>query len=311
MRHEAWLHNLAMNTELIPAIAAFARVAHHASFARAAAELGVSPSALSQTLKRLEARLGVRLLDRSTRHVRVTEIGQRFLQDAQPALASLAMAIEEINDTRDTPVGLLRLNVSRTAADILVSPHLVPFMAAYPEITVELHCDNALVDLVSGGFDAGIRLGENLAQDVIAVPLGSNHRIAIVAAPAYLHGRTPPLTPEDLNQHRCLNARLSSGLYRWEFSHQGREFSVAVNGPLISNDGQILLDAVRAGAGITCVFEVQVQDDLASGRLVPLLQPWWPSFPGFYLYYPSRVHVPRKLKVFIDFMQARLNGHGA
>ncbi|RYF75587.1 MAG: LysR family transcriptional regulator, partial [Comamonadaceae bacterium] len=161
-----------MSPELLAPIAAFARVAHHKSFTRAAVELGVSPSALSQTLRKLERSLGVRLLDRSTRRVGVTEHGQRFLAQAQPGLASLAFAIESLDESRDRPAGLLRLNLSRTAADILVMPHLMRFMDEYPDITLELHCDNALVDLVAGGFDAGIRLGENLAQDVVAVPLG-------------------------------------------------------------------------------------------------------------------------------------------
>jgi DNA-binding transcriptional LysR family regulator len=307
MQHEAQLQNTEMSPDLLPAIAAFARVAHHASFTRAAAELGVSPSALSQSLRTLEGRLGVRLLDRSTRRVGVTEIGQRFLQEAQPALAALATAVESVNELRDRPAGLLRLNLSRTAADILVMPHLVAFLEAFPDITVEIHCDNALVDLVGGGFDAGIRLGENLAQDVVAVPFGGRHRIATVAAPRYLTGRTPPRKPEDLSKHRCINVRLSGGIYRWEFSHKGRDFDIETTGPVVSNDGEILLYAVRAGIGIACAFEVQVQEDILAGRLIPLLKPWWPTFPGFYLYYPSRKHVPRKLRVFVEFMQSRLN----
>lgn len=297
-----------MSSDLFPAIAAFARVAHHASFTRAAAELGVSPSALSQTVRTLEGRLGARLLDRSTRRVGVTEIGRRFLSDARLGLTALESAIDAVNESRDRPAGLLRLNLSRTAADILVMPHLIAFNDAFPDITLEMNCDNALIDLVGNGFDAGIRLGENLAQDVVAIPLGGRQRIATVAAPRYLEGRTPPRTPDDLKGHRCLNARLGGSIYRWEFSHKGRDFDIETTGPLLTNDGDILLAAVRAGAGIACAFEVQVQDDIAAGRLVPLLKAWWPSFPGFYLYYPSRVHMPRKLRVFIDFMQQRLNG---
>ncbi|WP_310936243.1 LysR family transcriptional regulator [Variovorax sp. UMC13] len=296
-----------MSSELFPAIAAFARVAHYASFTRAAAELGVSPSALSQTVRTLEGRLGVRLLDRSTRRVGVTEIGQRFLSDAQLGLSALETAIDAVNESRERPVGLLRLNLSRTAAEILVLPHLIEFNEAFPDITLEMHCDNALLDLVGNGFDAGIRLGENLAQDVVAVPLGGRRRIATVAAPRYLEGRTPPRTPEDLKAHRCINVRLGGSVYRWEFSHKGRDFDIETTGPLLTNDGDVLLAAVRAGAGIACAFEVQVQDDIAAGRLVPLLKAWWPTFPGFYLYHPSRIHVSRKLRVFIDFMQQRLN----
>ncbi|MES3023072.1 MAG: LysR family transcriptional regulator [Pseudomonadota bacterium] len=307
MDNEAPLHNGVIAPELFPAIAAFARIAHHASFTRAAAELGMSPSALSQSMRTLERRLGVRLLERSTRRVGVTEIGQRFLRDAQPALAALATAIEGVNEARERPAGLLRLNVSRTAAEILVMPHLVDFLESFPDITVELHCDNALSDLVGGGFDAGIRLGEFLAQDVVAVPFGGPHRIATVAAPRYLAGIAAPRTPEDLRAHRCINVRLASGMYRWEYAHKGRGIEIEVHGPVVSNDGDIVLQAVRAGAGIACAFEVQVREDLAAGRLVGLLKPWWPSFPGFYLYHSSRLHVPRKLRVFIDFMQERLN----
>jgi DNA-binding transcriptional LysR family regulator len=295
-----------MAPELLPLIAAFERVAHHASFTRAAAELGVSPSALSQNLRTLEARLGVRLLDRSTRRVGVTEIGQRFLLEARHGLATLATAVGDLDELRDQPSGLLRLTLSRTAADLVVLPHLTPFLEAYPAITLELDCDNALVDLVAGGFDAGIRLGENLAQDVVATPLGGPQRMVTVAAPRYLQGRTAPRVPADLMQHRCLNVRLGIGIYRWEYTHKGRRVDIQVGGALIARDGDTLLSAIRSGAGIGLAFEAQVHDDLATGRLVPLLRSWWPTFAGFHLYHPSRAHVPRKLRAFIDFMQQRL-----
>lgn len=267
----------------------------------------MSPSALSQTLRKLEARLGVRLLDRTTRRVGVTEIGQRFLESVEPGLASLTAAIDGLDKMRDEPAGLLRLNLSRTAADILVVPHLVAFLDAYPDVTVESHCDNSLTDLVSGGFDAGIRLGENLAQDVVAVPFGGRQRIATVASPSYLKGRVQPRTPGDLRAHRCVNARPGSAIYRWEFSHKGRDVAIDVAGSLITNDGDTLLAAIRAGAGIGCAFEVQTREDIEAARLVPLLKPWWPTFPGFHLYHSSRAHVPGKLRVSIEFMQARLN----
>jgi DNA-binding transcriptional LysR family regulator len=294
-----------MDADLFPAIASFARVAHHANFTRAAAELGVSPSALSQTMRGLESRLGMRLLERTTRRVGLTEIGQRFLSEALPALAALAGAVDGLNEWRDRPSGVLRLNVSRTATDIVVMPHLADFLEAYPDITVDLHCDNALVDLVEGGFDAGIRISENLAQDVVALPLGGSHRIATVAAPRYLAGRDAPQTPAELVNHRCINVRLPSGLYRWEFSGEGRTFSVDVKGPIVTNDGDTVLSAVRTGAGIALAFETQVIADIAQGRLVPLLEPWWPRYEGFHIYFSSRLHVPRKLRAFIDFMQSR------
>lgn len=295
-----------MSLDLLPAIAAFARVAHHASFTRAAAELGVSPSALSQTLRTLERRLGVRLLDRTTRRVGVTELGQRFLADALPGLAALNSAVAGLDEARDRPAGLLRLNLSRTAADLLQMPHLGDFLALYPDITLEVTCDNTLIDLVAGGFDAGIRFGESLAQDVIAVPVGGPQRAVAFAAPSYLAGRTAPVTPADLQQHRCINARFPTGsLYAWEFADNGRIFEVETSGPLISNDGDVMLGAARAGAGIGYGFEPFVRDDFAAGRLVPLLEAWWPTFDGFYLYCPSRAQMPRKLRVFIDFLQQR------
>ena len=296
----------AMSPELLPAIAAFARVAHHASFTRAAQELGVSPSALSQTMRTLEQKLGVRLLDRTTRRVGVTELGQQFLEGAQPALTALAQAVEGIDEARDKPAGLLRLNVSRVAAELLFFPHFGAFAAAYPDITLEFVCDNRMVDLVEGGFDAGIRLGESLAQDVIAVPVGGPVRMVTYAAPSYLKGRKLPRTPEDLREHQCLNYRLTTGgIYRWEYAQDGRVLDVELAGPLISNDSDLLLAAARSGAGIATSFEGAVREDFASGKLVPLLEPWWPTFPGFYLYYPSRAQMPRKLRVFIDFLQAR------
>jgi len=296
-----------MAPELLPLIAAFERVAHHASFTRAAAELGVSPSALSQNLRTLEARLGVRLLDRSTRRVGVTEIGQTFLLDARHGLATLATAVGGLDELRDQPSGLLRLTLSRTAADLVVLPHLTPFLEKFPAITLELDCDNTLVDLVASGFDAGIRLGENLAQDVVATSLGGPQRMATVAAPRYLEGRVAPVVPADLMHHRCLNVRLGGGLYRWEYAHKGRRVDIQVGGTLIAHDGDTLLNAIRSGAGVGLAFESQVQDDLSTGRLVPLLKAWWPTFPGFYLYHPSRSHVPRKLSAFIEFMRQRLN----
>lgn len=295
-----------MSPDLLPAIAAFARVAHHASFTRAAEELGVSPSALSQTVRTLEAKLGVRLLDRSTRSVGATELGRQFLEGVRPALAALAQAVEGIDEARDKPAGLLRLNVARVSAELLLYPHFGDFAAAYPDIVLELVCDNRMVDLVEGGFDAGIRLGESLAQDVVALPIAGPQRMVSFAAPRYLEGRTPPRTPEDLREHRCLNFRLTTGgLYRWEYAQDGRELDVEVAGPVIANDSEVLLAAARAGAGIAVAFEGTVREDFDSGRLVPLLEPWWPSFPGFYLYYPSRAQMPRKLRVFIDFLQAR------
>jgi DNA-binding transcriptional LysR family regulator len=314
---EASLHNVAMfahvsagpllalSPDRFGAVFAFARVAHHSSFTRAAAELGVSTSALSQSIRSLEACVNMRLLHRSTRKVGVTEAGQQFLVDMEPAIAAWSTALDSVAESRERPAGVLRLNLSKAAADVLVMPHLVDFIDAYPDVTLEMHCDNALVDLVAGGFDAGIRLGEKLAQDMVALPLGRHQRLAVVAAPRYLHGRTVPRTPADLAGHRCLNGRLGGGIYRWEFAQKDRIFEMEVAGPMLTNDGDLLLDAARAGAGIATGFEALVREDIKAGRLQPLLEEWWPDFGGFFLYYSSRKMVPRKLRAFIDFMQSR------
>ncbi|MFF7709147.1 LysR substrate-binding domain-containing protein [Pseudomonas sp. NPDC007930] len=293
--------------DLFPAIAAFSRVAHHSSFSRAARELGVSPSALSQTVRSLEARLGVRLLERSTRRVGLTELGQRFLEATGASLGGLEQAIAEVAEWREAPAGLLRLNVSDVAAQLLIMPHLAAFMAAYPQVIVDLHCDNNLVDLVGGGFDAGIRLGESLAHDVVAVPLGGSLRGATFAAPAYLARHGAPRVPADLLLHRCACPRLGNGQQpmRWEYQQGEQWLEVQANPAMITNTGSLLLDTARAGAAIGCYLEPAVRADFAAGTLVPVLEPWWPSYGGFYLYYPSRVLMPRKLRVFIDFISAR------
>jgi len=296
-----------MSPELLPAIAAFAQVARHASFTRAAAHLGVSPSALSQTVRTLEGRLGVRLLDRSTRRVGLTELGRQFLDAAAPGLAQLAQAVDGLDERRDLPAGVLRLNLSSVAAHVLLVPHLADFAAAHPGVTLELHCDNRLLDLVDGGFDAGIRLGESLTQDVVAVPFGGPQRLVCFAAPGYLASRPAPRSPAELKDHACVNIRLTAGgVYRWEFAQAGRVFEMAVQGPLVANDNGVLIAAVRAGAGIGCAFEGEVRRDFEAGTLVPLLSRWWARFPGFHLYHPSRAQMPRKLRAFIDFMQPRL-----
>lgn len=299
-----------MSSDLLPSVSAFACVAHHASFTRAAAELGISPSALSQTVRVLENRLGVRLLDRSTRHVGLTELGRRFLQQAEPALAAMTAAFDGLIESRDKPAGLLRLNVSQTAAEIAVLPHMADFVAAFPDITLDLHCENEFTDLVTGKFDAGIRMGEKLTDGMVAVPLGGRLRLATVAAPRYLQGRELPRAPEDLRGHNCLQIRLPNGPYRWKYAQKdarkNRELTVETHGPVYVNDGAVLLAAARAGVGIAVVMEVLVAEDLAAGRLVPLLESWWPSLPSFYLYHPTRVNTPRKLRAFIDFIQERL-----
>jgi len=294
-----------MATQRLPAVFAFARVAHHASFTRAATELEVSPSALSQTVRSLEAQLGVRLLNRTTRRVGLTEQGERFLQQVAPGLQQIDAAFQDLDFLRDRPAGHLRINLPRIAAERLVLPRLPAFMARYPEVQVELFVDPSLADLVSGGFDAGIRLGECLAKDMIALPVGAMQRQVIVGAPDYFRRYPPPHTPRDLVAHPCIRYRRSNGrLMLFEFTRDGRDFEVEVAGRLVANDSELSLQLAREGLGLAQVFESQAAADVADGRLVRVLDDWQAPFPGFYIYYPAREHLPPKLRVFIDHLRA-------
>ena len=290
---------------LLPALAAFACVARHASFRQAAVELAVSPSALSQTIRNLERRLGTRLLQRTTRRVGLTEAGQRLLQDTAPALARIGEALHAVEANRDIATGQLRITAPRFAIEYLLLPHLPAFHAAYPQVEVELAMQAAMVDVVGEGFDAGIRLGESLADGMIALPLGPALRWTVVAAPAYLDRHGTPQTPEALLGHACIRHRSSSGrVMPWEFSRDGRDFSLDVSGPLLLNDSTLALQAARDGLGLLQVFEPIARADIDAGRLHKLLDAWQPPYAGFHLYYPSREQLAPKLRVFLDFMRA-------
>ena len=290
---------------LLPALAAFACVARHASFRRAAIELAVSPSALSQTIRSLERRLGSRLLQRTTRRVGLTESGQRLLQDTAPALARIGQALRSVEENRDVATGQLRITAPRFAIEHLLLPHLPAFHAAYPQVEVELAMQAAMIDVVGDGFDAGIRLGESLADGMIAVPLGAALRWVVVASPGYLQRHGMPDTPEALIGHACLRHRSSSGrVMAWEFSREGRDFTLDVSGPLLLNDSTLALQAARDGMGLLQVFEAIADADVQAGRLQRVLDAWQPPFAGFHLYYPSREQLAPKLRVFIDFMRA-------
>ena len=314
MLYEALLHNhrpwIPSGPELLPAVAVFARVAQRASFTRAAAELGVSPSALSQTVRTLEERLGIRLLNRTTRRVGVTEAGAQFLQRVLPALEQLGAAFSELDELRGKPAGTLRINLSRVVLTTIIAPILGEFARAYPQVRLDLTADDRLVDLVAGGYDAGIRLGERLAQDMIAVRATGLQRQVVVGSPDYFRRHPKPHEPHepaDLHEHACIRFRMGSGaIYRWEFEHEGEEFEIDVDGPLISNDNQFMIEAARQGLGLGMFMHDLVRADLEQGRLLAVLEDWCPPFPGFYLYYPSRAQMPLKLRVFIDFLQARL-----
>jgi DNA-binding transcriptional LysR family regulator len=296
----------AVGPDLFPAVAAFARVAQLASFSKAAAALGVSPSALSQTIRTLETRLGMRLLNRTTRRVGVTEAGALFLQRVLPALEQFTAAFSELDELRGQPTGTLRISLPRMAMTTIIVPLLGDFCGAYPQIRLDLIADDRLVDLIGEGFDAGIRLGERLARDMIAVRATREQRIAVVGSPEYFERNSRPLQPADLHQHRCLRFRFSSGvIYRWEFGRGGQEFDMEVDGPLICNDNALMQAAAKQGLGLAHLMEDLVRDDLASGQLVRVLEEWCPPFPGFYLYYPSRAQMPLKLRALVAFLAAR------
>ena len=269
---------------------AFRAVAQERSFTRAAALLGVSPSALSQTLRGLEARLGLRLLARTTRSVAPTEAGERLLGSLGPALDQIDATLAAIGGFRETPSGTIRLTAGEHPAETIIWPALERLLPDYPDITVEVEVDNTLTDIVAGRYDAGIRLGEQVAKDMVAVRIGPDIRMAVVGSPAYFAGRPRPTTPPDLASHACINLRLPTlgGLYAWEFKKGERELNVRVDGPLVFNVTPLMLKAALAGFGLACLFEDQVQTHLADERLVRVLADWCPPFPGYHLYYPSR-----------------------
>jgi DNA-binding transcriptional LysR family regulator len=301
-----------------PALRAFHSIARHGSFTRAAAELEVTPSALSQTMRQLEQRLGARLLQRSTRKVGLTEAGRLFLERIGPALAEIDGAVEALRQHGDHPAGTLRITAPHSLLDQLLAPVLADFLRAYPDVTLDLIADNALTDLVADGVDAGIRLGERLARDVVALPLGGPLRAVVVGAPAYFarHGR--PQHPRELQQHVCARFRYrsSGAIYRWEFAQRGRTrkggapahrwFEIDVSGPLITNEPSLPIQAALDGLLLVHTLEPMVREHVAAGRLQTVLDAWLPPFDGFYLYYPSRLQVPPKLRVFIDFLRERL-----
>ncbi|MCU3628570.1 LysR family transcriptional regulator [Enterobacter hormaechei subsp. steigerwaltii] len=268
----------------------FMVVARERSFTRAAAQLGVSQSALSHAMRNLETRLEVRLLTRTTRSVAPTEAGEQLFMRLSPHLLEIEQELTALRDTRDRPAGNIRLTAGEHAMSAVLWPALKPFMAQYPDINVEVTVDNGLTDIVDGRFDAGVRLGEQVAKDMIAVRIAPDMRMAVVGSADYLQRFGVPETPEQLDQHRCINMRLPTrgGLYAWEFERDGRELRVRVDGQLILNSLPQRIDAAENGLGLAYVPEDAVQDALAESRLVRVLEAWCPAFTGYHLYYPSR-----------------------
>lgn len=293
-------------------LTAFMAVAEHKNFARAAAMLDLSPSTLSQIIRALESRLGVRLLHRTTRHVSLTEVGEHFLRRIRPAFDELHAATESINDFRDTPMGTLKLSVSSIPAQMILAPLLKDFLHAYPAIQLEISVDNINTDIVEGQFDAGIRYGRQIAQDMQLVTASPPSRIIAVASPDYLAHHTAPVTPDDLQTHACIRLRMASRqLLAWSFEKAGNTIELLVNGPLIVNDVDLLIKAVRDGIGIGYMVESYIAEDIRQQKLIPLLEDWSPPYHGWYLYYAGRRHLSAPLKAFISFLRERVQQQSA
>ncbi|WP_426756032.1 LysR family transcriptional regulator [Myxococcus sp. Y35] len=286
---------------------AFVAVARERSFTRAAATLGMSPSALSHAMRGLEERLGVRLLARTTRSVAPTDAGERLLQSLAPALAEIEHGLDALGAWRQALTGSVRLTTFSSAAQMVLEPKLPAFLLANPGVQVEVNIDNGLTDIVAEGFDAGIRFGESVEKDMVAVRVGPDMRTIVVGTPDYFTRYPKPETPADLERHACIGYRMKSsgGLLPWEFARDGREFNVRPRGPLIVDEVPLALSAVRAGAGLGYLMEHEVTEDLASGRLVQVMDDWCPSFPGYHLYHPSRRQTPPALRALIDWLRWR------
>lgn len=285
---------------------AFAAVARLRSFRRAAQEMGVSPSALSHAMRSLETKLGVRLLHRTTRSVAPTEAGERLMDRLAPALLDIHEALESVNQFRDSPLGTLRINAPRAAAALVLAPLLSRFLSTHPGMKIELTTNDALVDIVADGFDAGVRFGESLQQDMVAVPLGPAQRFIVVCSPSYAATHGTPTSPHDLPQHQCVRIRFSSGVfYRWEFAHGAEQLEVDVHGALATDDMAVMVRAAQDGLGLAYVYAQYAAPALAQGSLVTVLDDWCPSIAGFYLYYPSRRLMPAGLKAFVEMLKVR------
>lgn len=286
-------------------LAAFAVVAEARSFTRAAARLNVSPSALSQTIGKLEKRLGVRLLSRTTRSVTMTDAGERLLAVVQPRVAEIEAELANLLALRDRPSGTIRITTSEYPALSILEPVLARLMPDYPDITVEVSVDYGLTDIVAERFDAGIRLGEHLAQDMIAVPISPPLRMAVVGSPAYFARHTKPVEPADLHQHRCINVRFPrlGNLAQWEFEKDGRVVNVRVTSCLINNSLHLGLAAARDGIGLAWLPAELVRPQVVTGDLVQVLEDWCPSFAGYHLYYPSRMHPSAAFTLLVDALR--------
>ena len=284
---------------------AFVAVARARGFRTAASVRGVSPSSLSEALRRLEARLGVRLLNRTTRSVTPTEAGERLLERLVPALGEVGSALDAVNVFRDSPAGTLRLNVATVVARIILPPLVTRFLSRHPGIVMEVTADDSFIDVLAAGFDAGVRYDERLERDMIAVPIGPREqRFVTAGAPAYFAAHGRPTHPRDVLDHACIRHRFASGaMPSWEFERNGEVIKVVPQGPLIATSGTLEMAAAIQGLGLIRTFDGFLAEAVADGRLEPVLDDWSPPFPGPYLYYASRRHMPGPLRAFVDFLK--------
>jgi DNA-binding transcriptional LysR family regulator len=294
-----------MDRATLSDLAAFQAVAREGSFTRAAAQMGLSQSALSHLIRALEERIGLRLLSRTTRSVAPTEAGAQLLARIGPRLDEIEAALLALGDLRDRPSGSIRLTCSEHAAETVVMPKLPAFLRAWPDIAVEVSLDEGFTDIVTERFDAGIRLGEQVARDMIAVPISPPMRMAVVGTPAYFAQNPPPVVPQDLTLHRCINLRLQTagGLYAWEFEKAGRRLPVRVSGQLTFNRGMQMVEAALQGLGLCFTPENRVAAALAEGRLIRVLEDWCPPMPGYHLYYPSRRQPSAAFTLFVEALR--------
>jgi DNA-binding transcriptional LysR family regulator len=288
-------------------ITAFLVIAREGSFTKAAAKLGVSPSALSQTVRNLEARLGLRLLTRTTRNIAPTEAGERIIRAVGPKLDEVDAELAALTALRDTPAGTVRLSAGEYAAELILWPAIHKLLPQYPDITLEITIDNGLTDIVAERLDAGVRLGEQVAKDMIAVRIGPDMRMAVVGAPDYFKGRKQPRVPQELTDHNCINLRMptAGGLYAWEFEKNERELRVRVEGRLVFNTATMAVQAALANDGLAFVPEDRVRDHIDAGRLIRVLADWCPPFSGFHLYYPSRRQPAPAFAVVVEALRYR------
>ena len=294
-----------MPKENLADLQAFVTVAQARSFTRAAAQLGVSRSALSHAMTALEARLGVRLLSRTTRAVSVTEAGARLLAVAASRIADIEAELVSLTALRDQPAGTVRITAHDHAIATVLWPKLLPLLRAYPDVKIEMNVDYAITDIAAQGFDAGVRSGSQVDKDMVAVRIAPDLRLATAASPAYLEGRQRPARPQDLTEHRCINLRLPThgGLYPWEFEKDGEAVQVRVDGQATFNNTQLMLQAALDGIGICCVPLDLLQPHFEAGRLQPVLEDWWPTFPGYHLYYANRRHISPALALVVQALR--------